>query len=172
MFGKNSTFSPICAGAISFGLLLLVFFVVFPTVDAQTGPSESIIVKLNNTVANDPLRNAILTFSDGTTIFDVDKTSDFSTDLGSTTSTDLTDSSNQATSFDSDSDSDTDTDTDSSDNTQTRTTSLDSNDTGPTGQIGTSTGQVGTSTGEVGTSTGEVGTSTGEVTSPDGEVGS
>jgi hypothetical protein len=170
MFGKNSTFSPSCAVAMIFGLLLLVLFVVFPTVDAQTGTSGSIIVKLNNTDPNDPLRNAILTFSDGTTIFDVDKTSDFSTDLGSATNTDLTDSSNQATSFDSDSD--TDTDTDSSDNTQTRTTSLDSNDTGPTGQIGTSTGQVGTSTGEVGTSTGEVGTSTGEVRSPDGEVGS
>jgi hypothetical protein len=161
MIGKNSIFSPSCAVAMSFGLLLSVFFVVFPTVDAQTGPSGSIIVKLNNTVADDPLRNAILTFSDGTTIFDTDRTSDFSTDSSSTTSTDLTDSSNQATSSDSDSDSD----SDSSDNTQTRTTSLDSSDTGPTGQVGTSTG-------EVGDSTGEVGDSTGEVRSPDGEVGS
>ena len=165
MIGKNSTFSPSCAVAMSFGLLLSVFFVVFPTVDAQTGPSESIIVKLNNTVFNDPLRNAILTFSDGSTIFDADRTSDFSTDSSSTTSTDVTDSSNQATSSDSDSDSDSDRDTDSSDNTPTRTTSLGSSDTGPTGQVGTSTG-------EVGDSTGEVGDSTGEVRSPDGEVGS
>ena len=163
MIGKNSTFSPSCAVAMSFGLLLSVFFVVFPTVDAQTGPSESIIVKLNNTVFNDPLRNAILTFSDGSTIFDADDTSDFSTDSSSTTSTDVTDSSNQATT--SDSDSDTDSDTDSSDNTPTRTTSLGSSDTGPTGEVGTSSG-------EVGTSSGEVGDSTGEVRSPDGEVGS
>ena len=88
------------------------------------------ILKLNNTVFDDPLRNAILTFSDGTTIFDTERTSDPSTDSSGMTRSDPTDSSNEATSSDSDSDSDSPT------TTPTRTTSIDSSDTGRTGEVG------------------------------------
>jgi hypothetical protein len=157
MIGKNSRFSLKSISTMSGLLLLSLSFVAYAIVNAQTEPSDRLILKFNNTVFDDPLRNAILTFSDGTTIFDTERSSDPSTGSSGMTRSDPTDSSNEATSSDFDSDSD------SSTTTPTRTTRIDLSDTGRTGEVGTSTGEVGTSTGEVGTSTGEVGTSTGEV---------
>jgi hypothetical protein len=102
--------------------------------NAQTQPSDLLISKLNDTVFDDPLRNAILTFSDGTSIFDVERISDPSTDSSGITRSDPTDSSNEATSSDSDSDSPT--------TIPTRTTTLDSSSAGPTGEVGSTTGEV------------------------------
>jgi hypothetical protein len=161
MIGKNSRFLLKSISTMSGLLLLSLSFVAYAIVNAQTEPSDRLILKFNNTVFDDPLRNAILTFSDGTTIFDTERSSDPSTGSSGMTRSDPTDSSNEATSSDSDSDSDSD--SVSPTTTPTRTSSLDSSSNGPTGEVGSSTGEVGSSTGEVGSSTGEVGTSTGEV---------
>ena len=146
MIGKNSCFSP-KGMSITTGLFLFLFtFLAYSHASAQTGPVGQLTVKSNNTILNDPLRNAILTFSDGTSILDLDGTSDLPIDTTVMTSSDTTDTSDQAT-------------TTTSDSNLSRITSLDSSNRAST-------------TGEVGSATGEVGSTTGELHSPTGEVGS
>jgi hypothetical protein len=160
------------------GLLLLFTFLAYSHASAQTGSTGQLIIKSNITILNDPLRNAILTFSDGTSILDLDGTSDLPSDTTVTTTSDASDSSDQATATttsDASDSSDQATATttsdasDSSDQATTsdlnlsRTTSLDSNNRATTGEVGSTTGEVGSTTGEVGTSTGEIHSPTGEV---------
>ncbi|HEY7109599.1 MAG TPA: hypothetical protein VH415_09245 [Nitrososphaeraceae archaeon] len=145
------------------GLLLLFTFLAYSHASAQTGSTGQLIIKSNITILNDPLRNAILTFSDGTSILDLDGTSDLPSDTTVTTTSDASDSSDQATATTTSDASDSSDQATTSDLNLSRTTSLDSNNRATTGEVGSTTGEVGSTTGEVGTSTGEIHSPTGEV---------
>jgi hypothetical protein len=164
MIGKNSCFS-ITALSITTGFFLFLFtFLAYSHASAQTELTGQLIAKSNNTILNDPLRNAILTFSDGTSILDLDGVSDLPIDTAVITTSDTTDSSDQSTATTSDTTDSSDQSTaTTSDSNLSRTTSLDSDNRDTSGEVGSTSGEVGSTTGEVGTSTGELHSATGEV---------
>jgi hypothetical protein len=162
MTEKKSSFSPKGMGILTGLLIILLSFAAYSHVSAQTEPAVQFIVKSNNTIMNDPLSIAILTFSDGTSVLDVDGASDLPTDTTVSTTSDTTDSSVQATTSDT---TDSSVQATTSDSNLSRTTALDSSNRATSGEVGSTSG-------EVGSTTGEVGSSTGELHSPTGEVGS